>query len=389
MGAELDALCVSLAERDQLAGRRRALAALEGKLPELLAATRAVAALAPEHDRLQSGRKALEALREQVCCDCNDTERELWNLAKEHRDPASIARLSETVERLRSDSEALAAELARFKECEQYLKAEGEALRRAYERLDVLRAKAASAQSVLVRAVQSRTSDELQAVQRRRDRERTLFDRACADLRLRGKLHEAALKTHAATAWVYREQSLQTERLRLSLPEGWRPSATADAAEFAQLLGALAAARSHAAAVVKQKETLTAQAAEIALELEAADALYQSHIGDVAESRRPELERTLAALAAPLAACGLHPVPPADAYESLVDWCAALVAWCRKTRAAVAQSSAATSARRRVVDGDVERILRAAGADGVNSLAKRYLTESAKAERQGDRSREG
>ncbi|MFY9779485.1 MAG: hypothetical protein WAJ85_03110 [Candidatus Baltobacteraceae bacterium] len=371
LGAALDILCAKLADRERAAAHVRALDVLKRESAALDAPARVIGHLMPEHVRLQAQLKALEERHARALQQRNAAERELSKLAKEHLDLSSIARLSNAIERLRSDRELRAAEAAQTAERERALSAEAESLRRAGVRLEVLRKKVLSAQSAPSYA------------ERRRDRARALFDRANADFTVRSKAHAEAQKFHAATLWAQRERLVQSERLRRSLPDAWRPSASPSDAELWQIRAALEAARANAESAVRERNLLASQAADLKRELDAAQNAYQTTVCEVAENRRRELGRSLAAMAEALRTCEMPPPPVRrqDDFEGLAAWCEELLAWLEQMRPVCRTLRAAASAEKEKLDASAEALLRAHGVSGLAALADRYVKESVEAER--------
>ncbi len=158
----------------------------------------------------------------------------------------------------------------------------------------LLRAKAVAAQSVRSRAQPEDRGGYLPPVARAElDSETNVFDRARADLTLRLTKHDSALQRHAAEVWTRRERLVAVERLRRSLPEVWRPSTTPAGDEFARILAALAGPRRYAEALLSKCDTLAEESAS--LELAAREAEFLLRASEAGESRRNELDRSLAA----------------------------------------------------------------------------------------------
>ncbi|MGP6156692.1 MAG: hypothetical protein ACLPYS_04100 [Vulcanimicrobiaceae bacterium] len=255
---------------------------------------RAVEELDRGRDRLSAGLDARRERYAHVRRELGVAQRELCKLAKERLDAASLARFSGVLEAVWAERESLAADLAEFTARERDLRAEAESLRRAHARLDLLRAKAVAAQSVRSRAQPEDRGGYLPPVARAElDSETNVFDRARADLTLRLTKHDSALQRHAAEVWTRRERLVAVERLRRSLPEVWRPSTTPAGDEFARILAALAGPRRYAEALLSKCDTLAEESAS--LELAAREAEFLLRASEAGESRRNELDRSLAA----------------------------------------------------------------------------------------------
>jgi len=194
-----------------------------------------------------------------------------------------------------------------------------------------------------------------------RDREKTAFDGADADIRARSASYARAVKEHDDAVQATEARSRDTDRVRLSVPEAYRPSADAAPPEFARILAVLAQARHTAEAAASAQTRAATAVADVERRLRALDAERRDTVHDAAERRRAELERHLAALVPARDACRV-PAPPVLSgvdFGALVRWAETLLRWSEDAHAVVAAQTAEASAELQRAEQAVETILRA------------------------------
>ena len=160
-----------------------------------------------------------------------------------------------------------------------------------------------------VRAEIANAIEAVGLAQEARDREKSAFDRSDAEVTSRGRALVRDRKTLEVAVRARDERKAHIERLRLTLPEAYRPSDSAKDQEIHRILEALALAKTYADDAADKQKSVAAQAQKNECLLRGLESEYRQTVADAAASRRNAIERSLALQDEALRCCELA-VPP-------------------------------------------------------------------------------
>jgi exonuclease SbcC len=229
--------------------------------------------------------------------------------------------------------------------------------------------------------------DGLKAATELREKAKSDFDRADADVKARSKSHTKAMKAHEAALQAKRERLIELEHLRLALPDTFRPPDAAGDEDFAHILDALNAAAGAGEEVVRKQTLLAASATDIERRLREAEKLHRTTIVDPSETRRHALDRSVAAQVSALDECELTALPVRFAadFDALARWAEALLAWCEGTQPVVSARSVEASAQSAAIAAAVRTILLGHDVETAQAFDGRFVEITTQAAVAGDR----